>query len=79
MADNKVTDSIETPGGDRCVDIFYRPDGSWGFEEYRRDTEDGTGWFQIGFHREKRFQTQAEAKQAALECVTWFRDNAPKL
>jgi len=76
MGDNKVTVSIETPGGDRCVDIFHRPDGSWGFEEYRRDTEDGTGWFKIGFHGEKWFETQKEAKQAALDCVTWLSDYA---
>jgi hypothetical protein len=24
----------------RCVDIFRRPDGSYGFEEFRRDPED---------------------------------------
>ena len=32
-----VVDSIENFERDRCVDIFRRPDGSYGFEEFRRD------------------------------------------
>ena len=35
-----VLSSIETPDGGRCVDLFRTPDGSFGFEEYRRDAED---------------------------------------
>ena len=37
---NKVIRSINAPGDARCVDLFARPDGSFGFEEYRRDPED---------------------------------------
>jgi hypothetical protein len=33
--------SVENPEHDRCVDFFSRPDGSYGFEEFRRDVEDG--------------------------------------
>ena len=54
---NKVSRSIETGDGGRCVDIFVRPDGSWGFEEYRRDVEDARGWFPIGGHARKVFGT----------------------
>ena len=32
--------SIENFEHDRCVDLFSRPDGSYGFEEFRRDVED---------------------------------------
>ncbi len=46
---NRVLRSIETQEGERCVDFFIRPDGSFGFEEYRRDAEDRRGWFPIGF------------------------------
>ena len=79
MADNKVTDSIEAPGGARCVDIFMRPDKSWGFEEYRRDSEDGTGWFRIGFHADRRFANRDDACEAALQSVTWLRAQASEL
>ena len=35
-----VFTSIENLEHDRCVDLFRRPDGSYGFEEFRRDVED---------------------------------------
>ncbi len=71
---NRVLRSIETPDGDRCVDIFIRPDGSFGFEEYRRDIEDGRGWFPIGFHTEKSFGCKEEAEVNALAAVPWLKD-----
>ena len=36
--------SIENPQHDRCVDLFRRPDGTYGFEEFRRDPEDAGEW-----------------------------------
>ena len=45
---NRVLRSINDEDASRCVDIFLRPDGSIGFEEYRRDVEDGRGWFPVG-------------------------------
>jgi hypothetical protein len=72
MADNKVLSSIEAPGGRLCVDFFQRPDGSWGFEEYRRDPEDPRGWARTGFFGETCFSTKAEAEQAAAAAVAWF-------
>ena len=69
---NKVTRSIETPEGGRCVDLFHRPDGSFGFEEYRRDPEDGSGWFPIGFHAEAVFATEAAALTEARQRVDWL-------
>lgn len=68
---NKVHCSIEAPGGDVCVDIFQRPDGSWGIEEYRRDVEDGRGWFTTGFLGEARYETRESAESAANELVPW--------
>src|SRR6266403_513923 len=38
-----VLASRENAEGNRCVDIFRRDDGSFGFEEYRRDPEDRGG------------------------------------
>ena len=32
--------SIENFEHNRCVDLFSRLDGSYGFEEFRRDVED---------------------------------------
>jgi len=69
---NKVLRSIETPGGDRCVDLFRRPDGSFGFEEYRRELEDGQGWFPIGFHDGKIYPSESDALEAAQKDVVWL-------
>ena len=74
MADNKVVSSIEADGGQVCVDIFRRPDGSWGFEEYRRESEDARGWFVTGFHGERRFADREVAWEAARRSVPWLDD-----
>ena len=71
---NKVSRSIEAPGGAICVDLFQRPDGSWGCEEYRRDAEDGQGWYMTGFLGDLRYRTEADALKAALDAVPWLRD-----
>lgn len=70
--ENKVVRSIETPEGSRCVDIFRRPDASFGFEEYRRDTEDGYGWFPTGFYANGLYETEAAALERALATVAWL-------
>jgi hypothetical protein len=35
-----VLKSIISPDSKYCVDVFIRSDGTFGFEEYRRDVED---------------------------------------
>lgn len=67
-----VLASIETDDGDRCVDIFRRPDGSFGFEVYRRDTEDGRGWFATGGYEAMRHDTEGAARDAARNAVRWI-------
>ena len=71
--ENKVLRSIETPDGGRCVDIFVRPDATYGFEEFRRDVEDGRGWFATGHHAYRVFETEQSALAAALSGVAWLR------
>jgi hypothetical protein len=70
---NRVLRSIETVDGMRCVDFFIRLDGSFGFEEYRRDSEDARGWFPIGFHAQIRFASEEEAEDKALKLVIWLK------
>jgi len=71
---NRVLRSIETDDGGRCVDLFARPDGTFGFEEYRRDSEDGRGWFAIGYHASARFETAESALREALARIAWLRE-----
>lgn len=69
---NKVIQSVNLAGDTICVDIFIRPDGSFGFDEFRRDIEDGRGWFSIGHHGQARFDSLASAQDAARNTVPWF-------
>ena len=69
---NKVTRSIEAPDGTRCVDLFCRPDATFGFEEYRRDPEDASGWFPIGFHADAAFATETAALAEARRRGAWL-------
>lgn len=69
---NKVARSINDFDGMRCVDIFKRPDGSFGFAEYRRDVEDARGWHAIGGDDGARFETTEAAYEAALARVAWL-------
>jgi hypothetical protein len=68
----KVLASPSTPAVDRCVDIFSRPDGTFGFEEFRRDPEDMGAWIPVAYYSEREFSTEAEALAAARVAVTWL-------
>ena len=52
--------------------VFEREDGTFGFEEYRRDPEDGQGWFVIGHHGHHSFNSFEAAEEAAKSTVAWF-------
>lgn len=69
----KVIRSINPTGEMLCVYVFRRPDGSYGFDEYRRDSEDGSGWYSIGHHGAAAFDTFDQALAAATARVTWLR------
>jgi hypothetical protein len=68
----KVVASPSTPSVDRCVDIFVRPDGTFGFEEFRRDPEDMGAWTPIAYFSERQYETELEAVAAARESVRWL-------
>jgi hypothetical protein len=69
---NKILRSINDEGAGRCVDVFVRPDGTVGFEEYRRDVEDCRGWFPIGGHSARIFVDENAALKAAIVVVPWL-------
>ena len=70
---NRVLRSINTDDATLCVDLFVRPDGTFGFEEYRRDVEDGRGWFAFGFHASGTYETADDALREALSRIAWLR------
>jgi hypothetical protein len=67
-----VLASPSTPAVDRCVDVFSRPDGTFGFEEFRRDPEDMGTWTPIAYYCGREFSTEDEALAAACIAVSWL-------
>lgn len=67
-----VLASLENDTHDRCVDLFLRPDGTYGFEEFRRDPEDAGAWTPVQFYAAKRFPSRDETMEAARRAVAWL-------
>ena len=68
-----VVDSVSSEDNQYCVDFFKRDDGTFGFEEYRRDIEDYNQWFKIGCFDTLFFTTKKEAIEAAGKHVIWLK------
>ena len=66
-----VFTSIENFDHDRCVDLFSRPDGSFGFEEFRRDPEMVTP---VKYYSNSAYGSQEAAFAAAMQVVEWLPD-----
>ena len=64
--------SIENFEHDRCVDFFTRADGSFGFEEFRRDTEDAGQWTPVHYYSGVTYASAADAIDAAERSVSWL-------
>jgi hypothetical protein len=69
-----VLESIENDQHDRCVDLFRRPDGSFGFEEFRRDVEDAGAWTPVAFYSGTAYTTREAALKAAAARVVWLAE-----
>ena len=71
-----VLASYQTDEANRCVDIFSRPDGTYGFEEFRRDPEDMGAWTPVSYYSGREYPTESEVLAAAKSAVSWL---APQL
>lgn len=72
MSRRRVLESISHASGERCVDIFARADGTFGFEEFRRDPEDPNGWYPIGRFAGLVYTDEAAARRAAGQAIGWL-------
>ena len=68
----RVVASFNSSGGDLCVDIFVRENGTFGFEEYRREPEDMRGWFPLHRYSNQIFATEQDALAKARTTVAWM-------
>jgi len=73
-----VVASIENDTHDRCVDLFQRPDGSYGFEEFRRDVEDGGVWTPVAFYSHAAWVSRDAAHSAAVRAIVWLAEALPR-
>jgi hypothetical protein len=69
-----VLASLETEDGLRCVDLFRRPDGTFGYEEFRRDPEDRGAWTPMRFASGLSYASLGQARAAARSAVAWLAD-----
>lgn len=67
-----VLRSIENAEHDRCVDVFRRPDGSFGFDEFRRDVEDAGAWTPVAYYSAAAYASKDAAMAAAVKSVAWL-------
>lgn len=67
-----VFDSIENDEHNRCVDLFRRPNGTFGFEEFRRDVEDAGAWTPVAYYSQAAYASNKAALEAAEAAVIWL-------
>jgi hypothetical protein len=67
-----VLTSIENREGNRCVDLFRRPDDTFGFEEFRRDPEDAGLWTPVQYYSGTIYPSRDAALTSAARAVTWL-------
>jgi hypothetical protein len=72
-----VLASWESSDRFRCVDVFSRPDGSFGFEEFRRDPEDMGAWTPVAYFSGAVYVSRADVEHAAKQAVPWMADERP--
>ena len=70
---NVVLRSIESDLGNLCIDIFIRPDGTHGFEEFRRDVEDAGRWHSLNRFGSLMFASEADAMERARRDIAWLQ------
>ena len=74
-----VFESIENDQHDRCVDFFQRPDGSWGYEEFRRDVEDRSGWRPVAYYADGSYASKDDAYRTAARVILWLPEMPPRI
>jgi len=67
-----VIATLHNDDGYRCVKIVKQPDGTFGFQEFRRDPEDAGGWTLVRDNPRGTYATQVQAVAAAKGDVAWL-------
>jgi hypothetical protein len=70
----RVTRSFDNPEKNRCVDIVQATNGTFMFQEWRREPEDISGWFLLQDSSPHTFGSEEEAILKAKLAVFWFKE-----
>jgi hypothetical protein len=73
-----VSQSIEHPEGNRCVDIVQQQYRKYRFQEWRRDIEDTSGWMLLFDSEPVVFESEREALNAAKLRCHWLIGQSSK-
>jgi hypothetical protein len=73
-----VSQSIEHPEKNWCVDIVQQQDGKYRFQEWRRDIEDTSGWILLFDSQPVVFESEAAAMSAATLRCNWLISQSSK-
>ena len=72
----KVLASIESLDGSHCVDVFIREDATFGFEEFRGESDGTARWQSLGRHQSLTFASGEAALAEAKRRIGWLPDSA---
>lgn len=72
LVNRKVLASIENSDGTHCVDIFVRADNTFGFEEFRGESDGAGRWQSLGKHQSLAFASGEEALTEAKRRIPWL-------
>ena len=73
-----VSQSIEHPEKNRCVDIVQQQDGKYRFQEWRRDIEDTSGWMLLFDSQPVVFDSEGKALSVATLRCNWLTGQSSK-
>jgi hypothetical protein len=69
---NTVLVSFEAEDGAQCVDIFEREDGTFGFEQYRGESDGTSRWQSLSKYSQLSFTSGEQALHLAKQRVPWL-------
>ena len=73
IKDQVVINSINNDNNNLCIDFFIRKNKTFGYQEYRKDPENISGWYRIGNYDYKVFSNKDDAYLDAKRTIVWFK------
>ena len=73
IKDQVVINSINNDNNNLCIDFFIRKNKTFGYQEYRKDPENISEWYRIGYYDYKVFLNKDDAYHDAKKTIVWFK------